>query len=47
METFKSRVLYSSEKINLELIDGGRMMNGQDVAAGLIDWRYIHVHRHA
>ena len=40
METFKSRVLDSSEKISLDFVDGGRMMSGQNIPAGLTDWRY-------
>lgn len=43
IETFKARVLHSSEKINLEFIDGGRMMSGQDITTELTDWRYIHM----
>ena len=43
IETFKSRVLHSSDKMNLEFIDDGRMMSGQDITAELIDWRYIHI----
>ena len=28
--------------MNLEFIDGGRMMSGQDITAEHIDWRYVH-----
>lgn len=43
VETFKSRVLSSSQQITLESIDDGQMMCAHDIAAELIDWRYIHL----